>query len=77
MRKYAASPSHSWMIRSRSPSPWPARKNRFAIRLTPRPHPSSTMIEDNYQDYEADRRKRLGAEAEQPHRIKDRKLVGG
>jgi sulfate-transporting ATPase len=24
----------------------------------------------NYQDYEEDRRKRLGAEAEQPHRIR-------
>ncbi len=29
----------------------------------------------NYQDYEADRRKRLGAEAEQPHRIRYRKLT--
>ena len=32
-------------------------------------------FEGNYQDYEADRRKRLGAEAEQPHRIRYRKLV--
>jgi len=32
-------------------------------------------FEGNYQDYEADRKKRLGAEAEQPHRIKYRKLV--
>jgi ATP-binding cassette ChvD family protein len=32
-------------------------------------------FEGNYQDYEADRRRRLGAEAEQPHRIKYRKLV--
>jgi hypothetical protein len=32
-------------------------------------------FEGNYQDYEVDRRKRLGAEAEQPHRIKYRKLV--
>jgi len=31
--------------------------------------------EGNYQDYEADRRKRLGAEADQPHRIKYRPLV--
>jgi len=31
-------------------------------------------FEGNYQDYEADRKKRLGAEAEQPHRIKYRKL---
>ena len=29
----------------------------------------------NYQDYEADRKRRLGAAAEQPHRIKYRKLT--
>jgi ATP-binding cassette ChvD family protein len=32
-------------------------------------------FEGNYQDYEADRRKRLGAEADQPHRIKYRRLT--
>jgi len=32
-------------------------------------------FEGGYQDYEADRRKRLGEEAEQPHRIKYRKLT--
>lgn len=32
-------------------------------------------FEGNYQDYEADRKRRLGAKAEQPHRIKYRKLV--
>jgi len=32
-------------------------------------------FEGNYQDYEADRKKRLGAEADQPHRIKYRPLV--
>ena len=32
-------------------------------------------FEGNYQDYEADRRRRLGAEADLPHRIKYRKLV--
>ncbi|MEM7482365.1 MAG: energy-dependent translational throttle protein EttA [Acidobacteriota bacterium] len=32
-------------------------------------------FQGNYQDYEADRRKRLGAEADQPHRIKYRPLV--
>ncbi len=32
-------------------------------------------FEGNYQDYEEDRRRRLGAEADQPHRIKYRKLV--
>ncbi len=34
-------------------------------------------FEGNYQDYEADRKRRLGAEADQPHRIKYRKLVRG
>ena len=29
----------------------------------------------NYQDYEADRRKRVGADADRPHRIKYRRLV--
>jgi sulfate-transporting ATPase len=32
-------------------------------------------FEGNYQDYEADRRRRLGAEAERPHRIKYRPLT--
>ncbi|HYM81955.1 MAG TPA: energy-dependent translational throttle protein EttA [Candidatus Limnocylindria bacterium] len=32
-------------------------------------------FEGNHQDYEAHRRERLGAEADQPHRIKYRKLV--
>src|SRR6476661_1687413 len=31
--------------------------------------------EGNYQDYEADRHRRLGADADQPHRIKYRKLM--
>jgi ATP-binding cassette ChvD family protein len=31
--------------------------------------------EGNYQDYEADRKRRLGAAADQPHRIKYRKLT--
>lgn len=31
--------------------------------------------EGNYQDYEADRKRRLGAKADQPHRIKYRKLT--
>ncbi len=34
-----------------------------------------TWFAGNYQDYEADRRRRLGAGAEQPHRIKYRKLT--
>ncbi len=32
-------------------------------------------FEGNYQDYEKNRRERLGAEADQPHRIKYRRLV--
>ena len=32
-------------------------------------------FEGNYQDYQADRHRRLGAEADQPHRIKYRKLI--
>ena len=32
-------------------------------------------FEGNYQEYEADRKKRLGPEADQPHRVKYKKLV--
>jgi ATP-binding cassette ChvD family protein len=32
-------------------------------------------FEGNYQDYEADRHRRLGADADQPHRIRYKKLV--
>jgi sulfate-transporting ATPase len=35
----------------------------------------TVWFEGNYQDYEADRRRRLGAEADQPHRIKYRPLT--
>jgi energy-dependent translational throttle protein EttA len=34
-------------------------------------------FEGNYQDYEADRKRRLGAEADQPHRIKFKPLTRG
>ena len=34
-----------------------------------------SWFEGNYQDYEADRRRRLGADAAQPHRLKYRKLI--
>ena len=34
-------------------------------------------FEGNYEDYEADRKRRLGAEADQPHRIKYRPLTRG
>jgi energy-dependent translational throttle protein EttA len=35
----------------------------------------AVFFEGNYQDYEADRKRRLGAEADQPHRIRYRKLI--
>jgi ATP-binding cassette ChvD family protein len=35
----------------------------------------AVWFEGNYQDYEADRKRRLGAEADQPHRIKYRKMT--
>jgi sulfate-transporting ATPase len=35
----------------------------------------AVWFEGNYQDYEADRKRRLGAAADQPHRIKYRKLT--
>jgi sulfate-transporting ATPase len=35
----------------------------------------AVFFEGNYQEYEADRKRRLGAEASMPHRIKYRKLV--
>jgi energy-dependent translational throttle protein EttA len=35
----------------------------------------AVWFEGNYQDYEADRKRRLGAQADQPHRIKYRKLT--
>jgi ATP-binding cassette ChvD family protein len=34
-------------------------------------------FEGNYQDYEADRKRRLGTEAEQPHRLRHKKLPVG
>jgi ATPase subunit of ABC transporter with duplicated ATPase domains len=34
-----------------------------------------TWFEGNYQEYEADRKRRLGAVADQPHRIKYKPLV--
>ncbi len=36
---------------------------------------SAVWFEGNYQDYEADRKRRLGVEADQPHRMKYKKLV--
>ena len=36
---------------------------------------SIQWFEGNYQAYEEDRRRRLGAEAEQPHRIKYKPII--
>ncbi len=36
---------------------------------------SVVWYEGNYQDYEADRRRRLGSEADRPHRIRFKKLI--
>ncbi|MCK5360373.1 MAG: energy-dependent translational throttle protein EttA, partial [Gammaproteobacteria bacterium] len=35
-----------------------------------------TWFEGNFEDYEADRRRRLGDDADQPHRIKYRRIDG-
>jgi len=35
----------------------------------------AVWFEGNYQDYEADRKRRLGSAAELPHRIKYRRLI--
>jgi energy-dependent translational throttle protein EttA len=37
----------------------------------------ATWFEGNYQEYEADRKRRLGADADRPHRIRYKKLVRG
>jgi hypothetical protein len=33
-------------------------------------------FEGNYEDYEADRHRRLGSDADNPHRLKYKKLTG-
>ena len=35
----------------------------------------AVWFQGNYQDYEADRRRRLGSDADRPHRIKYRRLT--
>jgi hypothetical protein len=35
-----------------------------------------TWFEGNFEDYEADRKRRLGDDADQPHRIKYRRIGG-
>jgi ATP-binding cassette ChvD family protein len=50
--------------------------DRIATHILAFESDSQTVwFEGNYQDYEADRKRRLGAEADQPHRIKYRKLT--
>ena len=50
--------------------------DRVATHLLAFEGDSKTVwYEGNYQDYEADRRKRLGAAADMPHRIRYRKLA--
>jgi ATPase subunit of ABC transporter with duplicated ATPase domains len=69
------------------------RLRRLRGRHQPRPRGSSTAsrrtcsrsrararqvwFEGNYQEYEEDRKRRLGMEADQPHRIKYKKLAVG
>jgi ATP-binding cassette ChvD family protein len=51
--------------------------DRFATHMLAFEGDSQVVwFEGNYQDYEANRRQRLGKEADQPHRLKYRKLVG-
>ena len=48
----------------------------FGYRIGPAEGDSEVVwFEGNYQDYEVDRHRRLGASADQPHRIKYRKLT--
>ena len=50
--------------------------NRIATHMLAFEGDSSVVwFEGNYDDYEADRKRRLGAAAEQPHRIKYRRLT--
>jgi ATPase subunit of ABC transporter with duplicated ATPase domains len=50
--------------------------DRIATHILAFESDSETVwFEGNYQDYEADRKRRLGAAADQPHRIKYRKLT--
>jgi ATPase subunit of ABC transporter with duplicated ATPase domains len=49
--------------------------DRIATMLAFEGDSEVVWFEGNYQDYEADRKRRLGAAADQPHRIKYRKLT--
>jgi ATPase subunit of ABC transporter with duplicated ATPase domains len=52
--------------------------DRIATHMLAFEGESQTMwYEGNYQDYEADLHRRIGAEADQPHRIKYKPLVRG
>jgi hypothetical protein len=41
----------------------------------PQQHPHSSVSEGNFKEYDADLRRRKGADADQPHRVTYRKLV--
>ncbi len=50
--------------------------DRIATHILAFENDSQTVwFEGNYQDYEADRRRRLGSEAAQPHRVRYKKLT--
>jgi energy-dependent translational throttle protein EttA len=50
--------------------------NRIATHIIAFEGDSNVIwFEGNYDDYEADRKRRLGADAERPHRIKYRPLT--
>ena len=67
---------------STSPAaPWSSATTAGSSTASPRTSSRSrataqvVWFEGNYQDYEADRKRRLGTAADQPHRIKYRKLT--
>jgi len=55
-------------------SPGSGKTTLLARTLAERRFPAA-VIEGNYQDYEADRHRRLGTDADQPHRIRYKPLV--
>ena len=53
------------------------RRDGQPLRLTRITHSRVVMIEGNFQDYEEDKKRRLGAEALKPTRVKYKKLTHG
>jgi len=62
---------------SRAGSFWEADQSIATHMLAFEGDSKTFWYEGNYQEYEADRHKRLGAAADMPHRIKYRKLTTG